>query len=103
MHRQVGDLQLDQNGIATRGLLIRHLILPNNIAGTDQVVRFLADKVSANTYLNLMDQYRPAYRSHNLPDINRRITRKEYDRAVQLARDAGLNRLDERRAAFFWL
>jgi putative pyruvate formate lyase activating enzyme len=102
MHRQVGDLQLDARGIATRGLLVRHLILPNNLAGTDQVVRFLAEEISTNTYLNLMDQYRPAFRAHNLPDINRRISRDEYQQAILWAQEAGLNRLDERRSGILW-
>jgi putative pyruvate formate lyase activating enzyme len=103
MHRQVGDLQLDERGIATRGLLVRHLILPNHLAGTVQIVRFLAEEISTHTYLNLMDQYRPAYRAHQFPELNRRITRQEYNDAVRMARDAGLNRLDERHAAYFWL
>lgn len=98
MHRQVGDLQVDERGIATRGLLVRHLILPNNLAGTDQIVRFLAEEISSDTYLNLMDQYRPAYRAHHLQDVNRRITREEYKQAVQWASDARLTRLDKRRA-----
>jgi putative pyruvate formate lyase activating enzyme len=103
MHRQVGDLQLDENGIATRGLLVRHLILPGGLAGTDQTVKFLAEEISRETYLNLMDQYRPAYRAHNFPELTRGITRAEYDEAVQMARAAGLQRLDERRGFIFLL
>jgi putative pyruvate formate lyase activating enzyme len=102
MHRQVGDLQLDERGIATRGLLVRHLILPANLAGTDEIVRFLAEQISTDTYLNLMDQYRPAYRAHNYPDLNRRISQEEYQAAVSMARAAGLNRLDQRRSSLFW-
>ncbi len=101
MHRQVGDLQLDERGIATRGLLVRHLILPNNLAGTDQIVEFLAQEISKDTYLNLMDQYRPAYRSHHFPELTRRITRDEFDAAVKMAHAAGLNRLDTKRASIF--
>lgn len=100
MHRQVGDLQLDERGIATRGLLIRHLVLPENLAGTDQIVRFLAAEISINTYINIMDQYRPAYRAHHYPDINRRISLEEYKAAVQMALEAGLGRLDKRRPFF---
>jgi putative pyruvate formate lyase activating enzyme len=100
MHRQVGDLALDANGLATRGLLVRHLILPENLAGTDQIVKFLAQEISTNTYLNLMDQYRPSYRAHHYPELNRRITHQEYEEAVQMAHQAGLNRLDERRSFF---
>jgi len=98
MHRQVGDLQLGQHGLAIRGLLVRHLVLPNSLAGTEAVVHFLAEEISTNTYLNLMDQYRPAYQAARYPALNRRITAAEYRQALQLARAAGLHRLDERRA-----
>jgi len=98
MHRQVGDLQIDEKGLATRGLLVRHLILPNNIAGTGEIVRFLAEEISRETYLNLMDQYRPSYRAGDFPELNRRLTKEEYQAAIKLARGAGLRRLDQRRA-----
>lgn len=94
MHRQVGDLQMDERGIAIRGLIVRHLVLPRNLAGTKQIVQFLAGEISANTYLNLMAQYYPAYRASSYPELNRRIRDKEYRTAVQMAREAGLNRLD---------
>ena len=102
MHRQVGDLLLDERGIALRGLLVRHLVLPQRLAGTAQTVRFLAD-LSKNTYLNVMAQYRPCYHAYDLPPLNRPITSAEYQEAVHVALDAGLNRLDERRprARFF--
>jgi putative pyruvate formate lyase activating enzyme len=103
MHRQVGDLQIDENGLAVRGLLVRHLVLPHGLAGTEQVVRFLADEVSTATYLNLMDQYRPAYRAHEYRELNSCITREEYRAAVQMALDAGLYRLDERQMRMFRL
>jgi putative pyruvate formate lyase activating enzyme len=102
MHRQVGDLQVNEMGLAVRGLLVRHLILPDNLAGTDQIVEFLAKGVSPNTYVNMMDQFRPAYKAHHFPELNRRITRHEYQAAVRMAEAAGLGRLDERRA-LFWL
>jgi len=98
MHRQVGDLQITANDLATRGLLVRHLILPNNLAGTDQIVRFLADKVSTETYLNLMDQYRPAFKSHNYPDLDRPITREEYRIAVRMGEATAQHRLDQRQS-----
>jgi putative pyruvate formate lyase activating enzyme len=101
MHRQVGDLQLDENGIATRGLLVRHLILPNGLAGTREIVDFLAQEISPNTYLNLMDQYRPVYRADHFPELNRGIARQEYDAAVRMAVQAGIKRLDERRGGLF--
>ena len=93
MHRQVGDLQVTEQGLAGRGLLVRHLILPNNLAGTEQIVQFLANEISRNTYLNLMDQYRPAYRAHALPELNRRITHEEWASAQRAAQRAGLRRL----------
>ncbi len=101
MHRQVGDLQINDAGLAVRGLLVRHLVLPENLAGTADIVQFLATEISPNTYLNLMDQYRPAYKAHYFPELNRRITRSEYGAAVKMAWDAGLRRLDERRATFW--
>jgi putative pyruvate formate lyase activating enzyme len=103
MHRQVGDLVWDERGVALRGLLVRHLVLPEGLAGTAEVVKFLAQEVSTNTYLNLMDQYHPCYKGHELPSLNRRITSEEYAEAVRLAHEAGLNRLDERRARLIWL
>jgi len=103
MHRQVGDLQINERSVATRGLLVRHLILPNNLAGSDQIVQFLAEEISTHTYLNLMDQYRPEFRAHHLPELNRPITRQEYQQAVDWAQAAGLSRLDKRRPALFGL
>ncbi len=94
MHRQVGDLELDQRGIARRGLLIRHLILPNGIAGTEGVVRFLAREVSTNTYLNVMAQYYPANRAFKIPLLSHPLMREEFQQAVNLAKEHGLERLD---------
>jgi putative pyruvate formate lyase activating enzyme len=102
MHRQVGDLFIDESGLARRGLLVRHLVLPNNLAGTEKIVEFLAQEISNNTYLNLMDQYRPAYKANQYPQLKRPITKEEYRVAVQLAHQAGLNRLDERRPAIWF-
>lgn len=100
MHRQVGDLMMDEHGVAQRGLLVRHLVLPEGLAGTAEIARFLAQEVSPDTYINVMDQYRPCYRATELPPLDRRITRAEYDKAVQQARDAGLHRFDERDSRF---
>lgn len=94
MHRQVGDLELDARGLALHGLLVRHLVLPNGLAGTPEIVRFLAEHISANTYLNLMDQYRPAFNARQFARINRRITAQEYQLAREAACAAGLHRLD---------
>ena len=96
MHRQVGDLQVDSQGLAVRGLLVRHLVLPNGLAGSEEIARFLVNEVSPNTYLNVMRQYRPAYRAGRYPELNRPISRGEYQAAVQAALDAGLRRLDSR-------
>ncbi len=94
MHRQVGDLVMNERGIALRGLLVRHLVLPEGLAGTEEVVRFLAEEVSPNTYTNIMAQYYPCYRAGEHPPLDRRITKAEYRKAVKAARDAGLKRLD---------
>jgi putative pyruvate formate lyase activating enzyme len=97
MQRQVGDLQLDEQGIARRGLLVRHLVLPNQLAGTEKVLEFLAEEISKSVYLNLMDQYRPAYQAGNYQELNRPITTQEYQQAVAAARKWGLVRLDQHR------
>jgi len=99
MHRQVGDLVLDERGIAQRGLLVRHLVLPHGIAETGEVLRFLAEQVSAKTYLNLMDQYRPCYRADEFPELERPVTGEEYREALAIAARHGLARLDRRYAA----
>ncbi|WP_455197350.1 radical SAM protein [Kaarinaea lacus] len=97
MYRQVGNLVLDENGIAQRGLLVRHLVLPNDIAGTREVLDFIAREISERTYINIMDQYHPCYRADEYPAVDRPITTEEYQHARDLARRAGLERLDHRR------
>ena len=92
MHRQVGDLALDDEGIALLGLLVRHLVLPNGAANTAEVVRFLSEEISKNTYLNVMAQYHPEYKACCSPELARRITLKEYNEAVALAATSGLTR-----------
>lgn len=94
MHRQVGELVLDQNGIALRGLIIRHLVLPSNIAGTDKFVQFVARRLTPSTYVNIMAQYRPAHRAMEFPELSRRISAAEFRQALAWAREAGLTRLD---------
>jgi len=93
MHRQVGDLQLDDYGVARRGLIVRHLVLPEGLAGTGELVRFLAEEISPDTYINVMAQYRPCYRAMDYAPLRRRITREEYRQAVDLTRAGGLYRL----------
>jgi putative pyruvate formate lyase activating enzyme len=102
MHRQVGDLAVDAQGVARRGLLVRHLVLPERLAGTAPIVRFLRDQISPNTYINVMAQYRPCYRARDLPPVDRRPTANEYAEAVRLAQQAGL-RLDERLSRLGWV
>jgi len=96
MHRQVGDLVIDDRGIAQRGLLIRHLVMPNNIAGTKEIMQFIATELSPNTYVNVMDQYRPCGKAYEDEFINRRLTGQEFRSATQAAKKAGLTRLDPR-------
>ncbi len=98
MHRQVGDLALDQSGIAQRGLLVRHLVLPDRLADSTAVFAFLAAKVSRGTYLNVMDQYRPCYRAGDCPGLRRPLRASEFEHAVGEARHFGLDRLDHRQS-----
>lgn len=92
MHRQVGDLHIDRKGIAKRGLLIRHLVLPDNLAGSEKVLDFVADEISKNTYINIMDQYHPDYKANEYSGLNRRIKSDEYQKVLQYAMLKGLNR-----------
>jgi len=100
MHRQVGDLQIDEEGIARRGLLVRHLVLPDRLAGTEEIVRFLAREVSTDTYLNIMAQYRPCHQAFNIPQLSRPVLKKEFDEALKLAHQEGLDRLDKNYVPF---
>lgn len=97
MHRQVGDLQIDKAGLARRGLLVRHLVMPGGVADTEPIMKFLAEEISPDTYVNVMQQYRPEHKTGRYPEIHRRPYRREFAEAVKMARDAGLTRLDERR------
>lgn len=95
MHRQVGDLCLDGRGIARRGLLVRHLVLPMGLAGTREAMRFFASEISRNTYVNIMDQYFPSGEIPLNSPLRRRITKEEFDDAVKMAKEEGLHRLDK--------
>ncbi|HHT10912.1 MAG TPA: radical SAM protein, partial [Candidatus Atribacteria bacterium] len=79
MHRQVGDLKVDQQGIAQRGLFIRHLVLPNHLAGTQEIIAFIAEKISPTAAINIMAQYYPTYHAFQCPSLNRRLSRQEYE------------------------
>ncbi len=103
MHRQVGDLLIDKRGIALRGLLVRHLVLPKGLAGTRQAMRFLASEISRNTYVNIMDQYYPCGEISSDSLLGRRISQQEYAEAVEAAKEEGITRLDNReRLRLIW-
>ena len=94
MYRQVGDLTMDDQGIAFRGLLIRHLVMPRDVAGTSRIMKFISKEISRKTYVNVMDQYRPCGGALNDELINRPLTTQEFKEAMTMAVDAGLTRLD---------
>lgn len=93
MHRQVGDLIVNEKGIAIRGLIVRHLVLPNDLAGSEKIFEFLAKEISKNSFLNVMDQYWPAFKAKNFPELSREITKEEFEKAINLAKKYELNRL----------
>lgn len=88
MHRQVGDLNINPQGIAVQGLIIRHLVLPGNLAGTEKVMKFIADEISPYSYINLMDQYYPEFKASKYPGLDRKITSAEFREAVLTAKRA---------------
>ena len=94
MHRQVGVLQTDERGIAKRGMIVRHLVMPHNLAGTDRFLRFVAEELSPDTYVNVMDQYRPCHEASDYPEIDRPLSREEWKQAVKWAKNSGLTNLD---------
>jgi len=96
MHRQVGDLVTDERGIARRGLMVRHLVMPNRVAGTEEFVHWVAENLSRDTYVNIMPQYRVEHRAFEYKRIARAITSQEFIEAMEWAREAGLTNLDER-------
>jgi putative pyruvate formate lyase activating enzyme len=99
MHRQVGPLVVDDQGLARRGLIVRHLVMPGALAETRAILQWVADTLGRETYVNLMDQYYPAGKvsAAQYPELNRRLTSREFDQARAIARELGLRRLDERR------
>ena len=96
MHRQVGDLEIDEEGLARRGVLVRHLVMPNGQAGTREIMEFLTAEISFDTYVNVMAQYQPAGTARQHPDIPRSTALDEYHDALLIAREAGIHRLDVR-------
>ena len=89
MHRQVGDLEV-KDGVATRGLLIRHLVMPGNVACDKEIIDFIVNEISENTFVNVMEQYRPTLNAHNFPEINRPVTRQEFSNVYEYAKSQGL-------------
>jgi putative pyruvate formate lyase activating enzyme len=95
MHRQIGDLEINEESVAQRGLLVRHLVLPHGLAGTKGIVNFLSKEISRNTYVNIMAQYHPCHKALQIPSLGRRILSAEFHEALSLAQEAGLRRLDK--------
>ena len=93
MFRQVGDLKVDRGGIAFRGMVIRHLILPNRVSGSKEFLKFVSENLSKTSYINLMAQYRPEYKANEYPKIARRLKRKEYLEVLKWAQEYGFTRL----------
>jgi putative pyruvate formate lyase activating enzyme len=100
MHRQVGVARADADGIIRRGLMIRHLVMPNRTAGSQEIMAWIAGHLPKETYINIMAQYRPLHKAFDYPEIARKITREEYREVVQKARDLGLENLDVQ--GFWW-
>ena len=96
MHRQVGELKVDERGLAVSGLLVRHLVMPGSLADTKAVLRFLAEEISRDTYVNIMDQYRPCGQASKYKELSRALLPDEYEQAMEMARELGLHRLDQR-------
>ncbi len=89
MYKQVGDLEI-KDGVATRGLLIRHLVMPGNITCSKEIIDFIVNEVSGNTFVNIMEQYRPTFNAHNFPEINRQVTQQEFSKVYEYAKSQGL-------------
>ncbi len=100
MHRQVGDLVTDKSGIAQRGILLRHLVLPSGLAGTRPIMKFIASKISLNTYVNIMPQYRPCGKADEIKELSVYLSQKDFKSALATAREEGIERLDSRRRRF---
>jgi putative pyruvate formate lyase activating enzyme len=98
MHRQVGDLVLDGSGVARRGLLVRHLVMPEDLSDTERILDFLVREISPGTCVNVMGQYHPCYRAYDRPPIDRAVTAEEYAHALEVARRYGVRLVDEESA-----
>ena len=102
MYRQVGDLVLDENHRAIKGLIVRHLVMPEHVAGTRDAMNFLANEISENTYVNIMDQYHPCGDINDFPEIARKITSEEFQEVLDEAKAEGITRLDNRKRDFLF-
>ena len=100
MHRQVGDLIIDETGVARKGLLIRHLVLPDGMAGTGKIMRFIAREISTRSYVNIMSQYRPCGRAAEIRGLDTFLSPTDYRNAMQAAKKEGITRLDQPRHTF---
>ena len=101
MHRQVGVAKPPKSGIMQRGLMIRHLVMPNDVAGSERIMEWIAGNLPKDTYINIMGQYSPHYKAFDYPQISRRITKDEYTQVVNKAQELGLTNLDIQ--GFGWL
>ena len=99
MNRQVGELLVDEQGVAIRGLMIRHLVMPNRVAGTKKFTKWVAENLPKSTYVNIMPQYRVEYKAFDYPEIGRGITVQEFLEAIDWAEQYGLTNLDSRSVA----
>ena len=91
MHRQAGNAQINDKGIISRGMIIRHLVLPNNISGTDKIMRFVADNISRESYISLMSQYHPCFTAKEFPELSHRLSAQEYREAQEIMEKYGLH------------
>ncbi len=101
MHRQVGVAKPAKDGIMQRGLMIRHLVMPNNIGGSEKVMEWIAGNLPKDTYVNIMVQYNPVFKAYDYPELSRRVTKEEYIKVVNKAKDLGLKNLDIQ--GYWWL
>ncbi len=102
MHRQVGVAKPASDGLIYRGLMIRHLVMPSSVSGTREVIEWIAENLPKDTYINIMSQYRPMYKAFEYPEIAKRLSREEYNKAISWAREAGLTNLDIQGYQLFW-
>jgi putative pyruvate formate lyase activating enzyme len=97
MHRQVGVAEPAKGGIMQRGVMIRHLVMPNDTAGSERIIEWIAENLPKGTYVNMMAQYTPRFRAYYYPEISRRITSEEYNKVVKRAQEVGLTNVDIQR------